>query len=77
VNKKAPEKNTITLSRIRQLEKELEKADAEMDVIIRKYYATPGAQNVGDGIGQISKLHATLVEQLADTKRELRRRRKP
>jgi hypothetical protein len=78
VNKPKPQE--LTLSRIRQLEKELDRADKEIDFIIKKYYSTPGAQNVAGGIGQISKLHASLVELLAEKKRELMKktqRKKP
>lgn len=61
----------LTLSRIRQIERELAIADVEINSIIATYYVAPGGQNIGGHIGEISKLHAQNVEQLADVKREL------
>ncbi len=58
----------LTPKRIKELEHELERIDAELDAIIRDYYQTPGAQNVGGNIGQLSRMHADLVEQLAKEK---------
>lgn len=64
-------KPKLTLKRIAELQKILEKADAEIDNIIQDYYVMPGGQNVAGGIGAISRLHAHLVEDLAGRKREL------
>lgn len=64
-------KPKLTLKRIAELQKILEKADAEIDNIIQDYYVMPGGQNVAGGIGAISRLHAHLVEDLAARKREL------
>jgi hypothetical protein len=61
----------LTLARIKEIEKILEKADKEIDAIIQAYYMVPGGQNVAGGIGRISRMHAELVEQLAQRKREL------
>lgn len=69
-------KPKLTLKRIAELQKILEKADAEIDSIIREFYMVPGGQNVAGGIGQISRMHAQLVEQLAERKRELLKEQK-
>jgi len=61
----------ITLERINQLEHELHIIDHEIDDIIRTYYAVPEGQNLGGNIRSISMMHARLVEQLAEAKREL------
>lgn len=66
----------LTLERIGQLRKELEKADKEIDNIVKEFYAEPGAQNVGGNIGQISILHAELVEALAEKEREIKEKTK-
>lgn len=62
---------TLTLERIKVLEHELHIMDQEIDDIIRTYYTSDGAQNVGGNIGAISLEHARLVEKLAEAKREL------
>jgi len=61
----------ITLERCRVLEHELHIADVEIDDVIRTYYTEPGGQNVGGNIGEISRMHAQLVERLAEVKRGL------
>ena len=61
---------TLTPAKIADLEKRLEAADRELDSIIQTYYAAPGGQNVGGNIGELSRLHAQLVEQLAEEKRK-------
>jgi hypothetical protein len=62
---------TLTLERCNELQKELELCDQEIDSIVQTYYLAEDSQNVGGNIGPISRLHADLVEQLAQRKREL------
>jgi hypothetical protein len=61
----------LTIEKINDIEKRLEAADREIDSIIQKFYAAPGAQNMGGNIGEISRLHAQLVGQLSEEKRKL------
>jgi tetrahydromethanopterin S-methyltransferase subunit G len=61
----------LTLKRCKEIQKTLETCDREIDSIIQEYYAPAGAQNIGGGIGSLSKLHAQLVQDLADKIREL------
>jgi hypothetical protein len=62
---------TLTKEKISDLRKRLEQCDREIDSIIQTYYAAPGAQNVGGNIPELSRLHAQLVEQLAEEERKL------
>lgn len=62
----------LTLKRCKELQKILETADVEIDAIIREYYFEPGGQNIAGGIGEISRTHAQLVEDLANKIRELK-----
>jgi hypothetical protein len=66
----------LTLKRCREIRKQLENIDREIDGIIKEYYAAAGAQNVGGNISQLSKMHAQLVQQLADEMRELEKKEK-
>jgi hypothetical protein len=50
----------LTPARIKQLEREMEIIDVEIDNIVRDYYQAPNAQNVGGNIGQLSMFHAMV-----------------
>lgn len=65
----------LTLERVVELQKQLEVCDKEIDAIIRKYYWLPGAQNTGGNIGELSRMHADLVQLLAEKKRELEKKK--
>ncbi len=67
----------LTLARCKEIQRQLENIDRELDGIIQEFYAAPGAQNIGGNIGQLSRMHAQLVQQLADTVRELEKEKKP
>jgi len=60
----------LTLKRIIQLENQLESIDLELDNIVKEYYGDERNTLVGD-IGRLIKLHALVVDQLADEKRKL------
>jgi hypothetical protein len=62
---------TLTLERCNEIQKELEQYDREIDSIVQTYYLAEDAQNIGGNIGTLSRMHASLVEQLAERKREL------
>lgn len=64
----------LTLERCYEIRKILEAADVEIDSIIREFYYEPGGQNTGGDINSISKLHAQLVQDLADRIRELEKK---
>lgn len=66
----------LTLKRCREIRKQLENIDREIDGIIQEYYAAAGAQNIGGNIGPISRMHADLVQQLSDEMRELEKKDK-
>jgi len=66
----------LTLERCKQLQRQLENCDREIDGIIQDYYAAAGAQNIGGNIGQLSRTHAQLVQALADQIRELEAEKK-
>lgn len=66
----------LTLKRCREIQKQLENIDREIDGIIQEFYAPAGAQNIGGNIGVISRTHAQLVQTLADTVRELEKSEK-
>jgi hypothetical protein len=59
---------------LRDIRKRLEHCDRELDSIIQEFYAAPGAQNTGGNIGDLSRLHAQLVEQLAEEERKLEKK---
>lgn len=61
----------LTLERCYEIRKILEQADVEIDSIVNEFYLQPGAQNVAGNIGEISQMHAQLVEDLANRIREL------
>ncbi len=67
---------TLTLPRCKEIQRQLENIDREIDGIIQEFYAAPGAQNIGGNIAQISYTHAKLVESLAERIRELEKENK-
>jgi len=65
---------SLTLERCNELQKELKLCDREIDSIVQTYYMVEDGQNIGGNIADISRLHAKLVEQLAERKRELEKK---
>ena len=63
----------LTLKRILQLENQLEAMDLELDRIIKEYYIDEDRSSLVGNIGQLIRLHAQLVDQLAEEKRKLLR----
>jgi len=56
-----------------QLENQLEAMDLELDRIIKEYYIDEDRSSLVGNIGQLIRLHAQLVDQLAEEKRKLLR----
>lgn len=62
---------TLTLPRCKEIQRQLENIDRELDGIIQEFYMPAGAQNTEGNIRFLSRTHAKLVELLADRVREL------
>ena len=56
-----------------QLENQLEAMDLELDRIVKEYYVDEDRTSLVGNIGQLIRLHAQLVDQLAEEKRKLLR----
>ena len=56
-----------------QLENQVEAMDLELDIIIKEYYIDEDRSSLVGNIGQLIRLHAQLVDQLAEEKRKLLR----
>lgn len=61
----------LTLARCKEIRRELETIDRELEQVLGEYYLKPNGQNVGGNIGQLSRMHAETVELLATKQREL------
>ena len=56
-----------------QLENQLEAMDLELDRIVKEYYVDEDRTSLVGNIGQLIRLYAQLVDQLAEEKRKLLR----
>jgi len=56
-----------------QLENQLEAMDLELDRIVKEYYVDEDRTSLVGNIGHLIRLHALLVDQLAEEKRKLLR----
>ena len=56
-----------------QLENQLESIDLELDNIVKMYYVDEDRSSLVGNVGQLIRLHAQLVDQLAEEKRKLLR----